>query len=126
MTGAVVASHTIGGRVAREEMSILEKAGLDLHRFIWIRPQMEPDVAILKEAAQRGAFVELDSVGAPHQSQGELVNTTIALIQARYLDHILLSHDTGWYNPANSDGLPNEGYRGYTALTNEFLPALSA
>ena len=63
MTGAVVASHTIGGRVAREEMSILEKAGLDLHRFIWIHPQMEPDVAILKEAAQRGAFVKLDSVG---------------------------------------------------------------
>jgi len=30
MTGAVVASHTIGGRVAREEMAILEKAGLDL------------------------------------------------------------------------------------------------
>jgi len=47
MNGAVVASHTIGGRVAREEMSILEKAGLDLHRFIWIHPQMEPDVAIL-------------------------------------------------------------------------------
>jgi len=50
----------------------------------------------------------------------------MALIQARYLDHILLSHATGWYNPANSDGLPNEGYRGYTALTNEFPPALSA
>ena len=70
--------------------------------------------------------MELDSVGAPHQSQGELVNTAMALIQARYLDHILLSHDAGWYNPANSDGLPNEGYRGYTAQTKEFLPALSA
>ena len=41
----------------------------------------------------------------------------MALIQARYLEHILLSHDTGWYNPAHSDGLPNEGYRGYTALS---------
>ena len=125
-TGAVIASHTIGGRVAREEMDVLESAGLDLHRFIWIHAQTEPDVAVLKEAAQRGAFVELDSVGAPHQQQNELVETTIALIEAGYMDHILLSHDAGWYNPANPDGLPNEGFRGYTALTREFLPTLSA
>lgn len=125
-TGAVIASHTIGGRVAREEMDVLKEAGLDLHRFIWIHAQTEPDVAVLREAAQRGAYVELDSVGAPHQSQKELVETVLALIKDGYIDHILLSHDAGWYNPANSDGLPNEGYRGYTALTKEFLPALSA
>ena len=125
-TGAVIASHTIGGRVAREEMDVLKEAGLDLHRFIWIHAQTEPDVAVLREAAQRGAYVELDSVGAPHQSQKELVETVLALIEAGYIDHILLSHDAGWYNPANSDGLPNEGYRGYTALTKEFLPTLSA
>ena len=125
MTGAVVASHTIGGRVAKEEMDILEEAGLDLHRFIWIHSQTEPDVALLIEAAKRGAFVELDSVGAPHQLQSELVDTTMAIVQAGLIDHILLSHDAGWYNPANSNGLPNEGYRGYTALIKEFLPALS-
>ena len=68
------------------------------------------------------SLIQLDAAPV----QGELVNTTMALIQARYLYHILHSHGTGWYNPANSDGLPNEGYRGYTALTNEFLPALSA
>jgi phosphotriesterase-related protein len=126
MTGAVIASHTIGGRVAREEMDILVEAGHDLQRFIWIHAQTEPEVSVLKEAARRGAFVELDSVGAPHQAQNELIETTIALIEAGYTDHILLSHDAGWYNPASPDGLPNEGYRGYTALTKEFLPALSA
>ena len=125
-TGAVIASHTIGGRVAREEMDVLKEAGHDLQRFIWIHAQTEPDVNVLKEAAKRGAFVELDSVGAPHQSQAELVDTTIALIKVGYIDHILLSHDAGWYDPAHSDGLPNGGYRGYTALKKEFLPELSA
>ena len=124
-TSAVIASHTIGERVAREEMDVLEEAGHDLHRFIWIHAQTEPDVVVLKAAAQRGAFVELDSVGAPHQLQNELIETTIALIEAGYIDHILLSHDAGWYNPARPDGLPNDGLRGYTALTKEFLPALS-
>lgn len=125
-TGAVIASHTIGGRVAREEMDLLEQAGHDLQRFIWIHAQTEPDIAVLKAAAERGAFIELDSVGAPHQQQSELVETILALIESGYLDHILLSHDAGWYDPAHSNGLPNAGFRGYTALTKEFLPALSA
>jgi phosphotriesterase-related protein len=68
-TGAVIASHTIGGKIARQEMDILEQAGLELQRFIWVHAQTEPDVAILKEAARRGAYIELDAVGAPYQSQ---------------------------------------------------------
>lgn len=123
-TGAVIASHTIGGKVARKEMDVLEEAGLDLHRFIWIHAQTEPDISILEDAARRGAYVELDSVGAPYQSQTELLETTIALIDAGFIDHLLLSHDAGWYNPARADGLPDDGYRGYTALTKDFIPAL--
>jgi phosphotriesterase-related protein len=123
-TGAVIASHTIGGKVARKEMDVLEEAGLDLHRFIWVHAQTEPDVSILEEAARRGAYVELDSVGAPYQAQAELLETTIALIEAGFADHILLSHDAGWYNPARPDGLPDEGFRGYTALARGFIPGL--
>jgi phosphotriesterase-related protein len=123
-TGAVIGSHTIGGKVARQDMDVLEGAGLDLHRFIWIHAQTEPDISILKEAARRGAYVELDSVGAPFQSQAELMEMTMALLEAGFSEHILLSHDAGWYNPARSDGFPEEGYRGYTALARDFIPAL--
>lgn len=63
-------------------------------------------------------------MGAPHQSQVELLEVTVALIEAGYADQLLLSHDAGWYNPARPDGLPEGGFRGYTALTKEFLPAL--
>jgi phosphotriesterase-related protein len=124
-TGAVIASHTAGGgKYAHAEMDIFQDAGLDLNRFIWVHAQTEPDLSILEKAAQRGGFVELDSVGAPFQSQSVLLETTVALIRAGYIDHILLSHDAGWYNPAHPAGLPDDGYRGYTALTRDFLPAL--
>jgi phosphotriesterase-related protein len=123
-TGAVIASHTIGGQVAQREMDILEAAGLDLQRFIWVHAQTEPDLSILREAVGRGAFLEFDSVGAPFQPQAELLETVIALIGAGFINHLLLSHDAGWYNPARPDGLPDEGYRGYTALIRDFLPEL--
>ena len=123
-TGAVIASHTIGGNVAKKEMDVLEEAGLDLHRFIWIHAQTEPDISKLEEAARRGAYVELDTVGAPYQSQTELLETAIALIQAGFTDQLLLSHDAGWFDPARQDGLPENGFRGYTALARDFIPEL--
>lgn len=123
-TGAVIAVHTIGGKIAKQELDVLEKAGLDLQRFIWVHAQTEPDISILKEAARRGAYVELDTVGAPFQQQTELLETTVALIEAGFIDHLLLSHDAGWYNPGDPNGLPENGYRGYTALTRDFIPAL--
>lgn len=123
-TGAVIASHTITGNVARKEMDVLEEAGLELGRFIWVHAQTETNLTVLKEAAQRGAHLEFDSVGAPFQAQTDLLETVVTLIGAGFIDQLLLSHDAGWYNPARADGLPEEGYRGYTALTREFIPAL--
>ena len=123
-TGCVIASHTIGGNVAREEMDVLAEAGLDLHHFIWVHAQTEPDFSILEEAAGRGAYVELDTVGATFQPQEELLQTAITFIEAGWIDHLLLSHDAGWYNPSSQDGLPEGGFRGYTALVREFIPAL--
>ena len=104
---------------------MLEEAGLDLQRFIWVHAQTETDLSILEDVAQRGAYVELDTVGAPFQSQSDLLETAMALIEAGFADRLLLSHDAGWYNPASPDGLPEGGYRGYTALTRDFLPELS-
>jgi phosphotriesterase-related protein len=123
-TGAVIAVHTIGGKIAKQEMDVLEETGLDLHRWIWVHAQTEPDISILKEAARRGAYIELDTVGAPFQSQPELLEMALALVEAGYPDQLLLSHDAGWYDPARADGLPEQGFRGYTALTRDFIPEL--
>jgi phosphotriesterase-related protein len=126
-TGAVIASHTASGEIARREMEILESAGLDLRRFIWAHANLEPDPTIHLEAAQRGAYVEFDAVGAEWQPQGAMVNYTFALIEAGCAENILLSHDAGWYDPSQPDGQPEgSGIRGYTALVEKFIPALRA
>ncbi len=124
-TGAVVASHTIGGAAARGEMDILEAAGHDLRRFIWVHAHTEPDTAIHIEAAKRGAWLEFDAIGAVNwHPQDKLLDAVVAVIDAGYSDQILLSHDAGWYDPATTDGNPPEGYRGYRALFEQFIPAL--
>jgi phosphotriesterase-related protein len=127
-TGAVVASHTIGGAVARREMDILEAEGHDLRRFIWVHAHTEPDSSIHVEAAHRGAYVEFDAIGAEHwHSQSALLQSVLALLEASCAEHILLSHDAGWYDPAQPDGQPRpNGIRGYTALAEQFIPALRA
>jgi phosphotriesterase-related protein len=112
-TGAAVVSHTASGAVARREMEILESAGLDLGNFIWAHANLEPDLTAHLEAARRGAYVELDAVGAEWQSQGALVDYTVALLEAGYGENILLSHDAGWYDPSQPDGQPEEA-RGVT------------
>lgn len=123
-SGAVIAVHTIGGKIATQEMGILEEAGLDLQRFIWVHAQTESDISLLREAARRGAYIELDTVGAPYQSQPELLEMALALIEAGFIDRLLLSHDAGWYDPSRADGRPEHGFRGYTALTKDFIPEL--
>lgn len=125
-TGAVIASHTIGGAAAQRELDVLEAAGHDLNRFIWVHAQTESQSALHVDAAQRGVWLEFDSVGADPNSDA-LLNAVLVLIKAGFAANLLLSHDAGWYDPSQPDGQPKpQGYRGYTALFDQFIPALKA
>jgi phosphotriesterase-related protein len=124
-TGAVIASHSTSWEVARRELALLEDEGLELSRFIWVHANLETNRSSHLEAAKRGAYVELDAVGAAWQDQERLLEDVLALIEAGYSSSILLSHDAGWYDPGQPDGHPvPEGIRGYTSLIDDFLPAL--
>ena len=82
----------------------------------------------LDKAAQMGAWVSLDNYNIKRDSKAENAFSTawyieriLALRDAGVLDHVLLSHDAGWYRP----GEPGGGdFRGYTDIFTTLLPML--
>jgi phosphotriesterase-related protein len=121
-TNAVIGSHTIQGRVVREQLDILEAMSFDPHRFIWIHTQAEPDIALQLEVAKRGVWLEYDSIGnSEWVSEDTILINIQRLLEAGLGGQLLLSHDRGWYDP----GLPHGGLpKPYTYLTEQFLPRL--
>jgi phosphotriesterase-related protein len=124
-TGAVIASHTIGGELAIQEMDLLESYGLDLGRFIWTHAQSEDDQTYHQEAVKRGVYISIDAIGSGWVPDELMLKQTLTLIETGYSDKILLSHDAGWYDPSQPDGHPEgDGIRGYSALFKFFIPDL--
>ena len=120
--GAVIGSHTIRGRVVRDQLNIIEEAGYTASRFIWIHTQAEPDFSLHLEMARRRAWIEYDSIGNP-QEDAQFIGWLQRLLDAGFEDQILLSHDRGWYDPAKPGGGQPKPY---TYLTEKFLPRLDA
>jgi len=117
-TNAVIGSHTIRGRVVRDQLDIIEGMGYSPDRFIWIHTQVEPEFALHLEMARRGAWLEYDAIGNEDEKD---LNNIQRLLEAGFGDQLLLSHDRGWYDPA----LPGGGVpKPYTYLTDQFLPKL--
>ena len=120
-TGVTIASHTTSGKVARQQLTVLENLTVPADRFVWVHAQAEQDLEFHKELAERGAYIELDSVGSSEREDEKILNIIRELIAAGLEERILISHDAGWYNP----GQPNGGkQRGFTSLTTQFFPKL--
>lgn len=121
-TNAVIGSHTIRGRVVRDQLDIIEAAGYSPERFIWIHTQAEPDFDLHLEMAKRGAWLEYDAIGNFDVATDEHYLKLIQrILDADLAEQLLLSHDRGWYDPAQLDGgVPKP----FTYLSNTFLPKL--
>ena len=120
-TNAVIGSHTIRGRVVRDQLKIIEEAGYSPERFIWIHTQAEPDFDLHVEIARRGTWIEYDAIGSDQLSDDFFVEHIQRVLDAGLGDRLLLSHDRGWYDPA----LPGGGTpKPFTYLSETFLPKL--
>lgn len=122
-TNAVIGSHTIRGRVVQEQLNILEEAGYSPQRFIWIHAQAEPDFSLHLAAARRGAWIEYDNIGADDADESAHIERILRLLDAGFERQILLSHDRGWFDPAQPGGGQP---RPFTYLVESFLPRLAA
>jgi phosphotriesterase-related protein len=120
-TNAVIGSHTIRGRVVRDQLDIIETAGYTPERFIWIHTQAEPDFNLHLEMAQRGAWIEYDAIGSDDFDDDYFIEHIQHILDAGFGDRLLLSHDRGWFDPAQpGGGTPKP----YTHLSEQFLPKL--
>jgi phosphotriesterase-related protein len=107
--------------VAREQLDIIEGMGYTPERFIWIHTQAEPDFELHLEIARRGAWIEYDAIGGDDLDDAFFVERILRLLDDGFGHRLLLSHDRGWYDPAQpGGGTPKP----YTYLSEHFLPKL--
>jgi len=160
-TGAAIASHITSGTTALAVMDALESYGcpLDEVRFVWVHSQVtaaaegagleggervgvDPGIAYLLEAAERGAYVSLDGIGSGYWGEAlggyepniGWINT---LVDAGFEDQIIIGADTGWFDPGHPPGFEIEEVDGvwtsvgdlaqdYRSVPEEFVPAMEA
>lgn len=125
-TGMAIVSHTGPDAPAMAQLALLDELGVAPEAFVWTHAQGGTFAGYLR-AAKMGAWISLDHVNAQPTKDGTQGNvewyTTMLgqLKRHKVLDHVLLSHDAGWYDV----GVENGGsYRGYTDLFTALLPAL--
>ena len=122
VSGAAIGSHTIRGWVVQKQLEIIEKVGYSPERFIWIHTQAEPDFDLHLEMARRGCWIEYDGIGSGPADE-VYIEWIQRMLAASLGDHLLLSHDRGWYDPAQpGGGVPKP----FTYISEVFLPKLWA
>lgn len=120
-TGAVIGSHTMRGRVAMEQLDIIEDEGYSADRFIWIHTQKETDLGLHDAAVARGAWIEYDHVS--RDPDDEVKALILRALESGHAGNLLLSQDLGWFDPAKPGGGTQ---RSYTHLSDVMMPLLSA
>ncbi len=119
-TGAAVASHTTVSNNITTQADILESISPEI-RFIWVHAQSVNNRSLYQQLAERGVFIEFDSLGWNPGQDSTFITAIKELLSAGFGEQILLSHDAGWYQPGEQNGgtqMP------YTYLIDTFIPKL--
>ena len=94
----------------------MEEEKTPLSAFIWTHCQNEGNVDLFAEAAQKGVWLSLDGLGL--RTSEQYIGWLQQLKQKNVLHKVLLSHDSGWYEP----GKPGGGViRSYAYLFSHFI-----
>ncbi len=126
-TGLTIVSHTGPDVPALAQLKILKEMGVSPAAFVWTHAQSGTLDGYLQAAAQ-GAWISLDNVNdVPSDTVGQpgriawYVATLSKLKAAGVLDHVLISHDSGWYNVGTING---GEYNGYSDIFTKLIPEL--
>ncbi|WP_268033785.1 phosphotriesterase family protein [Algoriphagus sp. PAP.12] len=118
-TGLQIVSHTGSWNTARQEVEILEEMGVRPSAFVWVHAQAEQNFQNYQIAAAKGVWISLDGIG---WGTDEYVERLQFAKENGILDHILISHDAGWYDPGKPDG---GNLQPFTSIFKKLMPALS-
>ena len=117
-TGLSIGSHTGSGPIL-DEIEILEQEGVSPGALIWIHANAEKNLTKHVEIAKLGAWIEFD--GLAWESIDVYIKLLSHMRENGLLDHVLISHDAGWYDPAKKDG---GEFKEYEILFLKLIPAL--
>jgi len=120
-SGLTIAAHTGDGLAALDELAVLREEGVGSSAFIWVHAQNESNSDLHVRAAEAGAWVEFDGIGA--KSIPRHVELVQNMKSRGLLRHVLLSQDAGWYHVGEPKG---GNYQPYDTLFTQFLPALTS
>ena len=118
-TGLTIASHTGKAIGLWPQLDILKELGVSPEAFIWVHAQTEDNNDSYLKAAEMGCWISLDGLG------WELEKHVEKLLFAKrngILDRILISHDSGWYDPQKE----NQTIRPYTNIFKKLYPELKS
>jgi phosphotriesterase-related protein len=126
-TGMVIASHTGPDGPAFAQLEILKSMNVNPSAFIWVHAQrgtIEGNIT----AAREGTWISLDNIrkrdGAESGSPGTMdwyADRIARLKSEGLLSKVLISHDSGWYDPSKPGG---GTFNGFTDIFEYFLPLL--
>lgn len=126
-TGLTIASHTGPDKPAFAQIDILKGLGVDPSAFIWVHAQSGTLEGNIK-AAKEGAWISLDNIrkrpeadpGAPYSIEW-YAERILKLKNEGLLSKILISHDSGWYDPSKPGG---GKFNGFNDIFDSFIPVL--
>jgi phosphotriesterase-related protein len=111
-TGLTIVAHTGPYAPARQQVDIITAMGLHPIAWVWTHAQ-GGNSAEHEDLARRGAWISLDGLGWVHPMDHngdstdlkKYVRQIVYLKQQGLLQHLLISHDAGWF----THGIPEGG-----------------
>ena len=119
-TGLTITTHAVRCPVGLDQLDVLEDEGVDLRRVIVGHCDTYPDPSYHETVAERGAYVEFDTIRSKFEWEIESrVQWVLLLVKKGYLKQILLSHDC-----CMKSHLRAYGGNGYDYIFRDFVPRL--
>jgi len=107
-TGVRAVQNPVPPEAALRQLDVLEAAGARLDKIAigHVCCLDQPSADIAKQLAKRGVFVGFDRVTIPIVPDSERVVMIMAMVEAGYADHVLLSSDFAVANALKKNGGP--------------------